>query len=75
MLLDRIRLNKGQMSSLILEIASGWHTPQEIAAVIGKDVKYLKDRVIPRLLSEGILEREYQDTPNHPNQRYRARKD
>ncbi len=69
--LSKKRLNKKQMEYVICEITAQWRTPQEISDIIGKEIKYLKDKIIPTLIANGILVREFPNIPNHPNQRYR----
>ena len=63
--------DKKQMEYVICEITAQWRTPQEISDIIGKEIKYLKDKIIPTLIANGILVREFPNIPNHPNQRYR----
>jgi hypothetical protein len=40
--------------------------------IVGKDSKYLKNKIFPQLMKEGKLERLY-PTLNHPNQAYKAK--
>lgn len=72
-LLKRKRLSQPQMETLICEIATDWRTIQDLAHILGKDKTYLRNHVLPNLLSKGVLEREYISIPNHPNQRYRTK--
>lgn len=55
---------------LLAAASSGWHSLAELAAATNKSGKYLINKVIPILISEGKLERRY-DTANHPRQAYR----
>lgn len=73
-LLNKKRLNQAQMETLICEIAYDWRTIQELAKILGKDKTYLRNHVLPHLISKGVLEREYTSIPNHPNQRYRRKR-
>ena len=70
-LLKRKRLSQSEMETLICEIASDWRTIQDLVLILGKDKSYLRNHVLPSLISRGVLEREYASIPNHPNQRYR----
>ena len=70
-LLSKEKHSRSEMTSLVRELCTHWRTPQELSQSIHKDLKYLKDKVIPMLLENGVLEREYPGIPNHPNQRYR----
>lgn len=72
-LLKRKRLSQSQMEILIGEIASNWRTIQDFVRILGKDKSYLRNHVLPSLVSKGILEKEYASIPNHPNQRYRIK--
>jgi len=35
-------------------------------------MSYLKNKIIPRMVEQGLLERKYPDNPKHPHQQYRA---
>lgn len=72
-LLNRKRLSQSQMETLICEIAYEWRTIQDLTQILRKDKSYLRNHVLPNLISKGILEREYASIPNHPNQRYRIK--
>ena len=72
-LLNRKRLSQSQMETLICEIAYEWRTIQDLTYILRKDKSYLRNHVLPNLISKGILEREYASIPNHPNQRYRIK--
>ena len=72
-LLKKKRLRPAEMETLIYEITSEWRTIQELTHILGKDKSYLRNHVLPMLISKGILEREYTSIPNHPNQRYRRK--
>ena len=70
-LLKRKRLSQSEMETLICDITSDWRTIQDLVLILGKDKSYLRNHVLPSLISRGVLEREYASIPNHPNQRYR----
>ena len=70
-LLKRKRLSQSEMETLICEITLDWRTIQDLVLILGKDKSYLRNHVLPSLISRGVLEREYASIPNHPNQRYR----
>ena len=72
-LLNRKRLSQSQMETLICEIAYEWRTIHDLTQILRKDKSYLRNHVLPNLISKGILEREYASIPNHPNQRYRIK--
>lgn len=72
-LLKKRRLRPTEMERLICEVTLEWRTIQELSQILGKDKLYLRNHVLPPLISRGILEREYASIPNHPNQRYRRK--
>ena len=63
---------------LALQIRKGacvdFESLETIANKVGKSLRYLKNRAIPIMVAEGLLEREYPNMPKHPHQRYRAKK-
>ena len=70
-ILKKQRFSLHEMIFAVCEISSNWISIQQMAQLLHKDEKYLKNTVIPRLLGDGILEREFPLTPNHPSQRYK----
>lgn len=72
-LLKKKRLKQEEMDLLIKEVVTDWLTIQELTEILGKDKIYLRNHVLPSLISRGVLEREYPTLPKHPNQRYRFR--
>lgn len=49
-----------------------WTSLNEISHNVGRNPKYLRNKIIPRMISEGKLQLKYPDTPKHPNQKYRG---
>ena len=72
-LLKKKRLSQNEMEILICDIAKEWRTIQEFTRILGKDTLYLRNHVLPLLISKGVIEKEYPAIPNHPNQRYRKK--
>lgn len=72
-LLKKKRLRQEEMDLLIKEVVTDWLTIQELTEILGKDKIYLRNHVLPSLISRGVIEREYPSLPKHPNQRYRFR--
>lgn len=70
-LLGKSKLSKSQVLEVLDEIAHDWISVSNLAVIMHKDVSYLKNKLIPRLINEGAIEREYPTIPNHPAQRYR----
>ena len=55
---------------MIIECASNWKSLDEIACEINRSSQYLKGNIIHKMVSEGLLQREFH-IPNHPAQRYK----
>ena len=51
-----------------------WRTVQDITIHLGRKKDYLRNKVLPQLTESGKLEMRFPDTPNHPNQQYKAKK-
>ena len=66
------RYSKEQLKKLLMGICQEWRTAEEIALSLGRDTKYVKNFVLPKMTD--ILEKMYENIPNHPRQKYRARK-
>ncbi len=70
----RTRLPIDILQKEILAVCADYISLEEIAKLIDKNLRYLKNNVIPTMVTNGMLEREYPHTPKHPNQRYKANK-
>ncbi|MBQ7590283.1 MAG: hypothetical protein IJU47_06320 [Verrucomicrobia bacterium] len=60
-----------ELKKLIVKICSDWKTIEEIAAFVGRDKGYIRNKILPQM--DSVLERMYKDIPNHPGQRYKAK--
>ena len=56
----------------IIRATVDWSSLNEISNKVGRNPKYLRNKIIPRMISEGKLLLKYPDTPKHPNQKYRG---
>ena len=70
----RRRLSSSELHTAILQACVDFESLEAIANKVGKSLRYLKNRAIPIMVAEGLLEREYPNMPKHPHQRYRAKK-
>ena len=62
-------IKSSELKSYIVEICSSRYlTIEEIAVKTRRTSKYLKNKIVSQLLKDGLLERLYPTTPNHPNQ-------
>ena len=65
------RYSKEQLKKLLMGICQEWMTAEEIAISLGRDTKYVKNFVLPKMTD--IIEKMYENIPNHPRQKYRAK--
>ena len=66
------RFTKEELYQLILRYYENeYRSAEEIAKNIQKDVKYLKNRIIPSIIEEKLLERLFPSIKNHPKQKYK----
>jgi hypothetical protein len=71
--IEKIRLTRKEIETSILNSSIDYISLDDLANALKRNVDYLKNFIIPRMLKEGKLERLYPDTPNHPKQKYRAK--
>jgi len=65
------RYSKEQLKKLLMGTCQEWMTAEEIAISLGRDTKYVKNFVLPKMTD--IIEKMYENIPNHPRQKYRAK--
>ena len=66
-------MSRNELYNEIVEICLDYKSLERISKEINKSLNYLKDRIIPKMLELGLLERKYPDTPRHPQQEYRKK--
>lgn len=67
------RMRPDELNKVVLAYCwNEYRSIDEIGAHLNKAAKYLKNKVIPRLVEAGLMSRLYPNTPNHPNQKYKA---
>ena len=57
------------LSRLILSVCEDYVALEIIAEAVHREASYLINRVIPRMLEDGLLERLYPSSPKHPLQK------
>ncbi|MDD7318948.1 MAG: hypothetical protein SOZ80_04255 [Prevotella sp.] len=67
---DKRRYSQQQLRELIVSYCTEWRTAEEIATEVGRNIVYIRDRVLPKL--SDVIEKRY-DIPHHPHQKYKAR--
>ena len=65
-------LKRDELERLITEKAKEYISLEEIALRTGKKPSYLKNKIIPEMIRKNKLKRLYAQTPNHPEQKYKA---
>lgn len=68
----RKRLSYSELSAEIAAICDTWKSCSEIARILCYKSNYISTRLLPRMLSEGLIESLHKDSPKHPGQKYRA---
>ena len=63
--------SKEELRKLIVEYCIEWRTLEAIAAYIGRDRNYLRNKILPQMTD--VIEKMYENIPNHPRQKYRAK--
>jgi ATP-dependent DNA helicase RecG len=67
------RAKPEMMRELILQLCSirAWNS-DEIAMLLHRNSRHLRDSYLTPMTAEGLLERTYPEIPSHPHQAYRA---
>lgn len=61
------------LSEKICSIAQdNWVTQEEITNITGKQKAYLRNKILPRMLADGLIEMLYPNIPTHPKQQYKT---
>ena len=68
--LRRKRYSKNELRDILVSFCTQWKTAEEIALYVGRNLVYIRDRVLPQM--SDVIEKMY-DIPHHPRQRYRAK--
>ena len=70
------RLSKPDLEQAIMRACKHDYVKMdEVAKIIGKSVDYLKNKIFPKMISEGKLEKRFPYTHNHPEQGYKTSED
>jgi predicted HTH transcriptional regulator len=66
-------LKKEELEITILQICKDKYVKKEvIAEILGKSDSYIRNKILPKLLKEGKIEKRYPFTHNHPEQGYKT---
>lgn len=64
------RYKKEDLIQMIADFCVDWKTVEEIAAYVGRDSKYLNNKIMPLL--DKLLDKQY-NVPHHPKQKYKRK--
>ena len=64
------RYTQSELRALIIDFCSIWRTADEISHKVGRNIVYIRDRVLPQM--SDVIEKKY-DIPHHPKQKYRTK--
>ena len=67
------RLSREDLIEKIKGYCTEWRSPDDIAVYTGKGLRYVKEKILSVMVSNGYLERLYPVTPNHPMQKYKIK--
>lgn len=71
--MERCRLPREKLEQQILACCKDYMSLEEIAYAVNRSIPHLKNRILPKMIQEGLLERQYPDIPNHPMQKFKVR--
>lgn len=57
----------------IVDACEDYMSLEDIAEKVGKGIRYLKNKIIPQMVDDELLERQYPDAPRHPYQKYKRK--
>ena len=66
------KMPKQELRILILNYCHDYKSLEDIANAIGREQNYIQNKILPDMVKDGILEKKYPHTPNHPGQAYKA---
>jgi predicted HTH transcriptional regulator len=69
---SKAKYSRDELIKLIVNYCSEWRTLEDIAFFIGRDKNYIRNKVLPQMAN--VLEKMYENIPNHPRQKYRVRR-
>ena len=69
----RTRMSYSALAEKICSIAQDtWVTQEEITNITGRQKAYLRNKILPRMLADGLIEMLYPNIPTHPKQQYKT---
>ena len=71
-ILEGVKVPYPQSSKIIIALSQNWIDTQELSKKLGYSISHLKGKIIPRMISEGLLESFHKTSSRSPEQKYRA---
>jgi predicted HTH transcriptional regulator len=71
-LFKKKKMSKKELHKLILDFCDDYKSLEDIAIAIEREPSYIQNKILPEMVREGILEKKYPHTPNHPGQSYKT---
>ncbi len=68
----KTRKSSDKLRKDILDACTDYISLEEIAKKVERSISHLKSQIIPQMLIDNLLERQFPDVPRHPHQKYRA---
>ncbi len=66
------KMSRDELQELIRQNCQEWISLDELATVIGRKAKYLRNQIMPIMVASKIIQMMYPTNPNHPQQRYKV---
>ena len=60
------------LTKAIIEACEDYQSIETIAGIVNRSARYLKNKIIPGMVRENLIERLYPDSPTHRDQKYKA---
>ena len=68
-----LKVSYKESSKVIIELCKDWISAQEIALRLGYSASHVKNKLIPRMISDGLIEQYDPKSTTSPEQKYRAK--
>ena len=66
------KMSRDELQELIRQNCQEWISLDELATVIGRKAKYLRNQIMPIMVASKIIQMMYPTNPNNPQQRYKV---
>ncbi len=70
-----LKVSYKESSQAIVELCKDWRSAQEIALALGYSAAHVKNKLIPRMISDGLIEQYDKRSVTSPEPKYRTKQD